>query len=412
MRRSYRFKTYYTLSLLVLIYMFDFADRKIMSVLYPHIKEEWLISDTQLSMIGGIVSLVIAVFVIPASIMVDRWSRKKMIILMVFVWSLMTLLCAFAQNYHQLLLFRAMIGIGEAAYAPAAIALISKLFPANRRGIYIGIYDAASPLGIALGMIIGGYIGMIYGWRYALGLVAIPGFILTLLFFFAKDYKTLPIYIDKTKASFNFSTISLIFSKQSLLFVFIAFAGVVGVNTAMIDWAPSFFVRFHGLTEHEAGNVSALIAVSVLIGAPLGGWAGDRLSQFRKNGLLLVACIATLLSSISLFCAVYIQNVYIATIAFCLFGVTSIACLAPGTAVIQNVVQAGIRSVAYGINVLIMNVFGAFLCVYAVGLISDAHNLRTGLLLLPFVMGGASVFFYLASRVYQKDYAAVSKEVL
>ncbi|MFO7869733.1 MAG: MFS transporter [Bacteroidales bacterium] len=410
--RVYRFKAYYTLSLLVLIYMFDFADRKIMSVLFPLIKQDWHISDVQLSLIGGVVSIMVAVFVIPASIMVDRWSRKKMIILMVLIWSTMTLLCAFAQEYYQLLLFRALIGLGEAAYAPAAIALISKIFPSRRRGTYIGIYDAASPLGIALGMTVGGYIGMIYGWQYALGLVSVPGFILAGLFMFAKDYKTVPLYAQSKKTYFRISTLFHLFSKQSLVMVFIAFAGVVGVNTAMIDWAPSYFVRFYGVTEHMSGSISALIAVSVLVGAPLGGWLGDVLHKKYTNGLLLVSGVSTAISAICLGAALLSPHLGVAIAAFCLFGISSVACLAPGTAVIQNLVQPGIRSMAYGVNVLIMNIFGAFLCVFAVGVLSDMFNLRIGLAILPVIMGGASLFFFLAIQSYYTNYISVSREIV
>lgn len=411
MKRSYRYHTFYTLFLLFFIYMFDFADRKIMSVLFPFIKEEWDLGDMQLSMLGGVVSLMVAIFVIPSAIIVDRWSRKKMIALMVFIWSIMTLMCAFAQNYYQLLLFRALIGIGEAAYAPAAIAMISKIFPPNHRGKYIGIYDAAAPLGIALGMAVGGYIGMMYGWRYAFGYVAIPGILLSVLMLFAKDYKTLPLYEHAQKTQFSLKTISSLFSIKTLVLVFFAFACVVGVNTAMIDWAPSYFIRFHGLTESQAGYVSGLIALCVLIGAPLGGWLGDRASLRYSNGKVLVCFIGTLASAISLGVALLLSHTSLAIVFFCLFGVFSIACLAPGTAIIQDLVQPGLRSVAFGVNVVVMSVFGAVLFLFIVGLLSDMYSLHIALLFLPIAMAVGSLLFFLSRTSYVRDYKNVSKEI-
>ncbi|HRS19003.1 MAG TPA: MFS transporter, partial [Bacteroidales bacterium] len=170
-------RSFYILFLVFVIYLIDFADRKVMSVLFESIKYDWNITDVQLSLLEGVTSLVIAVCVLPMAIAIDRWSRKYMIAIMVAAWSIITFVCAFAENYTQLLILRALIGIGEAAYAPAAVSLLSKSFPARHRAKYIGIFDAAAPLGVALGMIVGGYIGMIYGWRHAFGIVAIPGII-------------------------------------------------------------------------------------------------------------------------------------------------------------------------------------------------------------------------------------------
>src|SRR5690554_5471923 len=95
---------FYMLTIIFVVYLFDYADRKVISALFTSIEEDWNVTNAQLEMLNGIVSLVIAIFVIPLSIIVDRWSRVKMISIMVFVWSLATLMCAFAENYTQLLI--------------------------------------------------------------------------------------------------------------------------------------------------------------------------------------------------------------------------------------------------------------------------------------------------------------------
>jgi predicted MFS family arabinose efflux permease len=125
MSKSAKFNAFYLLTLISVIYLFDYADRKVMSALFDAIKTDWQLSDSELGLLNGIVSLMISIFVLPLSVIVDRWSRKYMIAIMVFIWSIATLMCAFAQNYNQLLFFRALTGLGEAAYAAAAVYPVS-----------------------------------------------------------------------------------------------------------------------------------------------------------------------------------------------------------------------------------------------------------------------------------------------
>ncbi len=139
------------LILLCLTYAFDYTDRMIVASLLPFIKQDWGLSDQLLGSLSGIVSLFIALFVIPFSLIVDRWSRRKMVAIMVFFWSIATIACAFARNYEELLLARAFTGVGEAGYAPAAIAIIAASFPRERRAIAVGIWDAFAPIGAGLG---------------------------------------------------------------------------------------------------------------------------------------------------------------------------------------------------------------------------------------------------------------------
>lgn len=411
MRRTAKTRAFYILTLLFLIYLFDFADRKILSVLFPLIKEDWNLSDMQLSMLEGVTSITIAIFVIPMAILVDRWSRKKMIAIMVFAWSLVTIACAFAENYTQLLLLRGLIGIGEAAYAPAAIAMISKFFPIKHRAKYIGIYDAAAPLGVALGMILGGYIGMAYGWRHAFGLVAVPGILLSILFLFVRDYKTLPMYHNHIKTNFQISHIIDLCKTKTLWYVYIAFACMVGINTSVLDWAPSFFMRVHGLTQVQAGYVSAIIAATVLIGAPLGGIVGDRLSRKIQHGKLLVAGFSTLGAGISLLFAVTVSNTTTSFICFGLFGIQTIAFLAPASAIIEEIVQPGIRTLAFGINVLLMNILGAFGIIMLVGYLSDLYGLQVSLQVVTCFSFIASLLFFISKKTYIRDYKTISSQI-
>lgn len=396
-------RAFYILWLVFAIYLIDFADRKVISVLFESIKHDWHMTDVQLSFLEGITSLVIAVCVLPMAIIIDRWSRKYMIAIMVGAWSVITFLCAFAENYEQLLLLRALIGVGEAAYAPAAVSLISKVFPVRHRSKYIGVFDAAAPFGVALGMVVGGYIGMVYGWRHAFGLVAIPGIIFAVMALWIRDYHTIPLYRKAKKVKFSFSHIQDLFAIRTLVLVCLAFSCMVGVNTAVLDWAPSFFMRVHSLSQAQAGGVSAIIAVSALLGAPLGGYIADRWNVVQKSAKIYVSAISTCCAGICLLLAISLENAYAVYICFGLFGMCTVAFLGPATAIIQEVVQPGMRTIAFGINVIAINVLGSFAMIMLVGYISDMYSIRIALLSISLFAFIAAFLFIIAKRFYTND---------
>ena len=173
--------------------MFDYIDRMVIVSLFPFLKQDWGLTDTQCGLLVSAVYWSILVFSFPASVLVDRWSRKNSIGLMATIWSLATLACAFTRSFSQLFSARAVIGIGEAGYAPGGTAMISTIFPQERRARMLGLWNASIPLGGALGIAIGGLVAEHIGWRHAFGLVALPGLVVGLLFFTVKDYQTVPL---------------------------------------------------------------------------------------------------------------------------------------------------------------------------------------------------------------------------
>jgi MFS family permease len=176
--------------LLFLLYMFDYMDRMVIVSLFPFLKQEMGMTDAQCGLLVSVVYWSILGFSFPASILVDRWSRTKSISIMAVVWSMATLACAFTKTFPQLLVARTAIGIGEAGYAPGGTAMLSANFPMEKRAQILGLWNASIPLGSALGIGIGGFVAHHFGWRHAFGLVAVPGLVLAILFYFVKDYKT------------------------------------------------------------------------------------------------------------------------------------------------------------------------------------------------------------------------------
>jgi len=124
-----RRKANFWLAIITLIYILDQADRYIVSAVLPGIKKEFLLTDASLGLIGSFMFLSMFILVVPCSILVDKWSRKYVITIMVTVWSACTWFTGLAKNYTQLLLARLGVGAGEAGYNPASYALIGAWFP-------------------------------------------------------------------------------------------------------------------------------------------------------------------------------------------------------------------------------------------------------------------------------------------
>jgi predicted MFS family arabinose efflux permease len=404
------------LILLSLSFMFDYIDRMVIASLLPFIKQDYNVSDRMLGALTGVVSLFIALFVLPVSLLVDRWSRRKMVSLMVLFWSLATLACAFAKDYNQLLIARAFTGLGEAGYGPAAIAIIAAAFPMESRAKASGIFDAFAPIGSGIGFLVGGYIGLHYGWRHALGIVAVPGIILACIYWFTHDYKTVPLVELEDKSSTALSGLGAsfkgLFKIPTLWYVYLAFAMNFAVNTPMLTWLPSYFHRFHGMDEQKAGTMAGSLALLILVGAPLGGFLADRWMRTRRNARLVLSGLTSLFSAVILLAAFLLPHtVAFAPLLVC-FGILSVAFLAPGQAVIQDVVHPGMRALAYGINVVILNLLGASWSPLFLGEMSDRFGLETAFLFLPLFGALAGILFLVGSRKYERDLGRVKKVVL
>src|SRR4051794_2084751 len=128
--RRYAWTTFGILGLLMVM---DYVDRQIIVSMFPHLKAQWQLSDGQLGSLVSIVSIVVALGTVPLSLLADRWSRVKSIVVMALVWSCATIACSFARDYGHLLVARGLVGLGEAAYGSAGVALLASIFPSRLR---------------------------------------------------------------------------------------------------------------------------------------------------------------------------------------------------------------------------------------------------------------------------------------
>lgn len=411
--------TNYIFGLLFLLYMFDYVDRMVVTSLFPFLKADWNLTDTQCGMMVSAVYWSIVALTFPVSILVDRWSRKKTIGLMAVVWSLATGVCAFTRTLPQLLTARSAIGVGEAGYAPGGTAMIAGLYPQEKRSWMMGLWNASIPLGSAIGVALGGIIAATWGWRHAFGLVAIPGLIVAILFFFVKDYKTVELVRTngeagdykggKAVAMSIKDMLSEFLDKPSLIFTYFGMAGVVFTTTSLLTWLPTYFHRVQGLAESQAGLKSSTIMVLALIGAPLGGYISDKWRKKKINARLLFPTISTLLSAVFLFLAFVVFPGKMQYFFLLALGVLITAFVSAASAVTQDVVHAGMRAMSYAIAVVVQNLLGASMGPIVMGAISDVTNIQTAMSFLPVALLLAALMFFSGSFFYEKDLSKVEK---
>lgn len=405
-----------TFVLLFLLYMFDYIDRMVVVSLFPFLKRDWGLTDTHCGLLVSAVYWSILVFTLPVSVLIDRWSRKKCIAWMSIACGAATLACAFVGNFAQLFAARTAVGIGEAGYAPGGTAMISAIFPEHKRARMLGIWNASIPLGSAMGIALGGFIAEHYGWRHAFGVVAVPGILVALLFFFVRDYQTVALiqtvsdHQGVRRVPLGLRDVVRQFAgNRTLLFNNLGFAGNVFVTTALLSWLPTYFHRLEGLPVDRAGTKAAAIMLLAIVGAPLGGFLADRWFRTRRNARMLFPFLSSLSTTVILLAAFTLVHGPWQYAVLLLSGVTAVAFVPPAVSVTQDVVHPGLRAVSLSTNVIIQHVLGSALGPPVTGALSDAFGLRTAMMVLPAFTFTAALLFLAGSFYYERDAARVER---
>ena len=273
--------------MLTIAYAFNFIDRQILVILQEPIKADMDLSDAQLGLLSGFsFALVYITAGIPIAYWADRGNRRNIIALAVTVWSGMTALSGFAQNYGQLLLARIGVGIGEAGGSPPAHAMISDYYPPEQRATALSIYSTGVHLGVLIGFLAGGFISQMLGWRAAFMAVGIPGVIFAIVFFLTVREPERGRWESTAQAEYKPSlgeTFRVLSGYRCFWYLaagagLTAFAGYGNGN-----FTPSFLMRSHDL---EVANVGILLAIfgggGGMLGTVLGGLCGRPTGGHRQ----------------------------------------------------------------------------------------------------------------------------------
>jgi MFS family permease len=288
--------------------------------------------------------------------------------------------------------------------------MISALFPKEKRAKILGIWNASIPLGSALGIALGGIIADRFGWRHAFGLVALPGMILALLFFYVRDYQTIALTtltgggVGKSESRMRWREIAAhLLGNKTLIFNNLAFAANTFVTTAMLTWLPSYFQRVEGISMSRASTKGGLVMLLAIIGAPLGGYLADRWLKSRRNARLLFPALSSCLTGILLFIAFGFYRGDIQYAVLLAAGIAAVAFVPAAVAVTQDVVHPGLRAVSLSLCVIVQHILGSALGPPAIGALSDAFGLEKAMVFLPLFAVLAGILFLIGSFFYDAD---------
>src|SRR5579859_4103521 len=171
----------FAFSILLIINILNYADRYVLPAILPKIQADLGLTPLQEGLLGSSFLLVYALATLPLGVWADRSTRKNIVALCVGIWSVATVLAGFTRNFLQLFSVRAVLGIGEAGYAPASLSLLGDFFSKEKRGRILSYWSAGTLLGAAFGFTVGGFVADAFGWRYAFFIVGIPGLIAAFL---------------------------------------------------------------------------------------------------------------------------------------------------------------------------------------------------------------------------------------
>src|SRR5215831_12323065 len=179
-------RAWIVLGVLCFVYVINFLDRQLLSILAKPIQDDLRVTDGQLGLISGLYfALFYCVLAIPVGWFADRANRVRVLAVACALWSGATMACGMAASYPQLALARMLVGVGEAGGVPPSYAIITDYFPSGRRGAALSLFNLGPPLGLALGVAFGGSIAAAYDWRSAfraLGLVGILAAVIVVAF--------------------------------------------------------------------------------------------------------------------------------------------------------------------------------------------------------------------------------------
>jgi len=400
-----------------LLYIINYMDRQVFSVILQPMKIDLGLSDAQCGLASTVLIFGMAFFSFPIAYLIDRWSRRKAIALMAILWSAATFATGLARNFAAVLIPRFFVGLGEAGFVPGGTAMISASYPKERRGWAMGIFHIAIPLGAAAGVILGGILSVTYGWRTAFLFFAVPGVILGLLAFFMKDYKTAEQPDTAGGIRGFFMALVDVLKLPTMRWYYLGLGIAVFMTSSFLVWLPSLMMRMLHITEATAGMITGGIGLTAIIGAPLGGFLADFWQKRNPRGRMYIPVVAYIFGGAMLILAVLTHFSYLGIALAALFGIASAMAMPAIAAISQDVVPVAHKGLSMGLAIFAQYMLGGAWGPYIVGFVSDklgggAEGLGMAIMLCGLFGIVAGILFFVASRTYPEDLQKVKHETI
>lgn len=389
------------LLLIFFISIFNYIDRYILYSVFPLIKIDLRLSDTQLGFLASAFMLVYTAVSPFMGFIGDKIKRPIVIATSVILWSISTFAGGLVSSFKQLCLCRSMVGIGETGYGTVSPSYLAEWFRKEVRGRVLSIYSLAIPVGSAVGYLLGGWLGQKYGWREAFFIVAFPGIILGLLAYFLKESPE-----REKKQTVYFSDYKKLFSNKTYLLIAISQAiGTFSVG-GLSAWMPTYFVRNWHISVAEAGfKFGAITVIAGILGSLAGGFVADYMRKYTKRSYFIVGYITFLLSAP--FAVLSLTSSNLNTSLFFIFFAEFFIFMHSGPyhAAIVEITPCNIRSMAFALDIFILHALGDALSPTIIGYISDKIGLPIAIFFASIYLIFGAFTSIMAGKFYMKEHA-------
>jgi MFS family permease len=372
--------------LLSVVGCLNYLDRMMITTMRSSIVDSIPMSDAQFGLLTSLFLWIYGLLSPVGGFLADRFKRSWVIIGSLFVWSLVTLLTSYVTSYEGLLATRALMGISEACYIPAGLAMIMDYHKGATRSLANGIHMAGIMVGQSLGFV-GGWLAETQSWNYAFAIFGMFGIVYALvLCVFLREAGSSDVIDGRPEKAV--STVAPVDWKQAVGALFsnrqyiiaLLFWGTGGIVGWLVSgWLPTYFKEHFNLSQSMAGVYSTgYFHTASLFGVLAGGWLADRWSRSNPRGRMLVPAAALLLAAPAIFFASFADTLAFALPGFVMFAFFRVFLDANMMPILTQLVDRRMIATGYGIlNFVSCLVGGASL--YAGGLLRDL-NVNIGLL--------------------------------
>ncbi len=373
----------YTMVVLAVVYMFNFVDRQILSILLPAIRDEFHVGDAVLGLLAGTAfALFYVTLGVPIARFADRHNRRNLIALAVAVWSGMTALSGLSVNIWQLALARIGVGVGEAGCSPPAHSMIADMYPPEQRSSAMGFYTLGISAGIMLAYLAGGWVVQNMGWREAFFIIGLPGLLLALIVRFTL-HEPLRGASEERHDSGSQPELMVVtrflLERKSFLYMATAAGLSAFVGYSIVNFMPSFIDRSFGVGIAVTGFWLGIIyGIAGGAGFYFGGYFADRIGRRGHRRAMLFIAASTVASAMSYFGVFLSSSLIMCLTLLVVPTVISNFYLAPVLSQTQSLVSLRMRAVASSLVLLIINVIGLAMGSPITGFISDSLEPRFG----------------------------------
>jgi predicted MFS family arabinose efflux permease len=367
---------------LLVVYILNFLDRQIVGILAEPIKRDLDLSDTQIGLMTGLAfALFYTLLGLPIARYADRSGsdRVRLISVSLAIWSAMTMVSGYAQNFVQILLARIGVGIGEAGCTPAAHSLITDAVEPSKRSSAIAFYGLGIPIGSLLGLVIGGALNDAFGWRAAFLFVGLPGVLMAIALPFLlreprRDRLAAQIEADSaiTPVSSGDAFRELAASRAFVMLVIAAsFTAFLSYGKGV--WTTILFIRSFGLSPGQTGLALGLtLGIAGMVGTWAGGWIADRFGKADKRHILTSPAIGMAVAAPILFAGYAASDWRLCLILLIMPTLLNSFYYGPTYACVQGLVRPQTRAVASATMLFGQNLIGLGLGPLFFGILSDA----------------------------------------